>query len=141
MATTNVKTHSGNRVSIQFDGIEVGLVETLQMDDDYGHEPVSGIGDARAEEHVPGMARYSLQASNVVLKRRNLRQAAIVPDGHEQVLRGLVFDIVVMDKDTNRVIAKYLKCTCTRSSISIQKHVPIRGNASFMAIERTGSDL
>lgn len=60
MATTNVKTRSGNRVTVRFDGREIGLVQSVRMSDDYAPEPASGIGDIHVIEYVPTMARHSL---------------------------------------------------------------------------------
>ena len=38
---TNVKTRSGNRIVVVFDGIQLGLVRSVRANDDYSPEPAS----------------------------------------------------------------------------------------------------
>lgn len=141
MATQNIQTHSGNRIFVEFDGVRVGLIESLRATDNYSLEPASGIGDARVQEYVPGMARHTLTVRAMALKRKNLQQVGIVPEGSSQALRGLEFDIVIIDKDTNRIVRKYLGCSCDNSDTEVTKHQIITKSAVFMARDVSGVDL
>jgi hypothetical protein len=138
---TNVKTQSGNRIVVKFDGIEVGLVQNVRSNDDYGHEAASGIGDIHPVEHVPGMARHSISVSTMVLKRGSLRQAGITEENGDGVLRGLVFDIVTVDKETGEELRKYVGCSYTGGDVEVSKHAIVMASAQFLALDVTGSSL
>lgn len=135
---TNLKVQSGNRVSVVFDGQEIGLIQNVRPSDDYGHEPASGIGDIHAVEYVPGMARHSLSVSSMVLKTGGLRQAGITQENGDAVLRGLVFDFVVRDKDSGQELRKYTGCTFVSGDIEVSKHAILMSSAQFMALDVTG---
>ena len=46
----NLKTRSGNRIVVILDGKQIGLMQSVSMNDDYSPEPASGIG-IRAGRH------------------------------------------------------------------------------------------
>ncbi len=99
MATEHRLVQSGNRIEIQFDGKNVGLLQNLRPSDDYGLEPASGVGDIHVQEYVPSMARHHLTASTMVLFAGNLRDAGIAMENGDAVLKGLMFDICIYGKD------------------------------------------
>ena len=90
---------SGNRIVVMFDGKQLGLIQSVRMNDDYSPEPASGIGDIHVQEYVPTMARHSLQVQSMVLNKGTLREAGITAENGDAVLQGLVFDIEVYSKD------------------------------------------
>lgn len=141
MAKTNVKTRTGNRVEVSFDGKRVGLLQNLRMSDDYGLEPASGVGDIHAVENVPGMARHSLSASAMVLKQDSLREIGIAIENGDGALQGLVFDIAVVSKDDQSVLRKYTGCSYASGDVEVSKHSIIVTNAQFMALDVTGVGL
>jgi hypothetical protein len=143
MATEHRITHSGNRIEIQFDGKIIGLLQNLRPSDDYGHEPSSGIGDIHVQEYVPSMARHQLSASTMVLFTANLRDSGIAMENGDEVLKGLVFDIVIYGKDPKSagVLRKYTKCSYTSGAIEISKHAIVASNAQFVALDVTGTRI
>ena len=92
MATEHRIVNSGNRIEIQFDGKVVGLLQNLRPNDEYGHEPASGVGDIHVQEYVPSMARHQLTASTMVLFTANLRDLGIAMENGDEVLKGLGYD-------------------------------------------------
>lgn len=138
---TNVKTQSGNRVEVSFDGKVVGLLQNLRMSDDYGPEPASGIGDIHAIEHVPGMARHSLSASQMVLIKGALRDVGIAVENGDAVLKGNVFDVTVIQKDTQRTLRKYLGCSFASGDVEISKHAIVVSNIQLNALDVQGTGL
>ena len=138
MAKTNVKTQTGNRIVVKFDGQTVGLVQSVSMADDYGLEPASGIGDMHTQEYVPSMARHTVNVSNMVLKAKNMRLLGITPENADAVLAGTVFDIVSQDKDTGKALRTYKDCSYASGSIEVQKHAIVMSNAVFMALNVIG---
>lgn len=141
MATTNVKTRTGNRVIVQFDGKQIGLVQSVRMSDDYGPEPASGIGDIHVQEYVPTMARHSLSVSSMVLFRGAMREAGLATVNGDDALEGKVFDIVTMSKDDGAVLRKYTGCSYASGDIDISKHAIIVSNAMFNALDVSGEGL
>src|SRR5438105_820559 len=111
MATQNLKTRSGNRLIVMFDGKQLGLVQSVDLNDDYSPEPASGIGDIHAQEYVPTMARHSLSVSQMVLNRGAMLEAGIAMENGDAVLQGLVFDIEVFSKDDGTLLRKYVGCS------------------------------
>lgn len=138
---TNLKVRSGNRISVKFDGKDIGLIQNVRMSDDYGHEPASGIGDAHAVEYVPGMARHSLSVSSMTLLTGGLRNAGITGENADQVLQGNVFDFVTMDKTTGEELRKYIGCSYVSGDVDVSKHAIVVSNAQFMALDVTGTDI
>ena len=134
----NLKVRSANLARVVLDGIEVGLLQNVSMNDDYSPEGASGIGDIHVQEHVPTMARHSLSVGKLALRKASLYKAGILPENGEDVLKGNVFDIEVFDKATGEVMRKYLSCTYASGSIEVSKHAIISFNCQFMALDVAG---
>lgn len=140
MATQNLKTRSGNRSRVYFDGQLIGLIQTVRMSDDYAPDPSSGVGDIHVQEWVPTMARHSLNVSAMVLNRGALSQAgAIIPENGDAVLQGLVFDIEVIDRLTNDLLRKYTGCSYASGDIEVSKHTIVMQSAQFNALDVAGT--
>lgn len=143
MAEEHRIVNSGNRIEVQFDGKVVGLLQNLRPSDSYGLEPASGIGDIHVQEYVPSMARHQISASTMVLFSKNLRDSKISMENGDEVLKGLVFDIVVYGKDPKNagVLRKYTKCSYEGGDMEIQKHAIVVSNAQFVALDVTGTKI
>lgn len=134
----NLKTRSGNRITVVFDGKQIGLIQSVSMNDDYAPEPASGIGDIHVTEYVPTMARHSLNVSAMVLNKGSMRQAGIAMENGDAVLQGLVFDIEVLSKDDGELLRKYTGCSYASGSMEVQKHAIVMANGTFNALDVTG---
>jgi len=134
----NLKVRSANLARVLIDGEEVGLMQNINMSDDYGPEGASGIGDIHVQEHVPTMARHSISCSKMALRTAGLYAKGIVPENGEEALRGLVVDIEVLDKNTGEVLRKYLFCTFASGSIEVSKHAIISYQSQWMALDVAG---
>lgn len=141
MSSTNVKARTGNRVIVQFDGKQIGAIQSISMSDDYGPEPVSGIGDIHVQEYAPTMARHSLSVSNMVLNTNNMREAGIATVDGDDALEGKVFDIVVVSKDDATELRRYIGCSYASGSIEVSKHAIIVAQGQFNALNVTGTGL
>jgi hypothetical protein len=135
----NLKTRSGNRVLAMFDGKQIGLIQSIRASDDYGPEAASGIGDIHVQEYVPSQARHNLTVSQMVLNKGGMRKAGITVENGDAVLNGLVFDIVIADKDTGEVLCKYMGCSYASGSTDISKHAIVMADAQFNALNRQGT--
>ena len=139
MSTTNLKTRSGNRIIVVFDGKQVGLIQSVRMNDDYAPEPASGIGDIHVVEYVPTMARHNLSVSNMVLDLGSMRAAGIAAINGDDMLNGTIFDIQVLSKDDGTLLRKYVGCSYASGDMEVSKHQIVMANATFNALDVTGS--
>jgi len=135
----NLKTRSGNRIVVVFDGKQIGLIQNVSANDDYSPEPASGIGDIHVQEYVPTMARHTLSVSAMMLNRGALLEAGIAAENGDAMLQGLVFDFEVYSKDDGTLLRKYVGCSYASGSIDIQKHQIAVQSAQFNALDVVGT--
>ncbi len=135
----NLKTRSGNRIAVVFDGKQIGLIQNISGNDDYSPEPASGIGDIHVQEYVPTMARHTLSVSAMMLNRGALLEAGIAAENGDAMLQGLVFDFEVYSKDDGTLLRKYVGCSYASGSIDIQKHQIAVQSAQFNALDAVGT--
>lgn len=137
----NLQTHSGNRLVVEADGKRIGLAQSWRVDDNFGHEAASGIGDARAVEFVPGMARFTLSITTMVLFRNNLVQLKIIPKNVDDVLRGMELDFVLYSRDTGDWLTKYIGAKYDSGSTDVQAHRIVTKSASFMVRDKDSNNF
>lgn len=135
----NLKVQSGNRVAVVFDGKEIGLIQSINMNDSYGLEAASGIGDIHVQEHVPTLAVHSLSVSTLLLRKGAMMTAGIIPENGEFALQGLVFDIEVYSRDDGRLLRKYVGCSYDSGGIDITKHAIVVQSGQFKALDVVGT--
>lgn len=138
MATTNRLAHSANQVVIRQDNSIVGVIQSLRANDDFAPEPLSGVGDITVQEHVPTVARYSLNVSYMSLRRQSMFSEQVAFETPEDALVGTIFDIEVQDKDTGAILRKYEGCSFASGDVEITKHQIIVTNAQFLALRASG---
>lgn len=136
---SNVKTRSGNRVVVVFDGKQIGLVRSVRANDDYSPEPASGIGDIHVQEYVPTMARHSLSVSSMVLIKGAMLEAGIAAENGDAMLQGLVFDLEVYSKDDGKLLRKYIGVSYASGDIDISAHQIIVQSGQFNALDVVGT--
>lgn len=158
MATQNILAHSGNLITLEFDGKRFGTIQRMNVQDDYGPEPVSGIGDIHVQEYVPSMARHSITVEHAVLKKNSMRHAGLIAENGCARLQGTEFDIVIYEKnpvagaggtasqtgvcDTPMAeVRRYRYCSFASGSISIQAHRVVMTDATFNARDVVGMGL
>lgn len=137
----NLQTRSGNRLVVVLDGNQIGLLQNVDMSDDYSPEPASGIGDIHVAEYVPTMARHVLSISAMVLSKTSLRKMNIFPENGDAVLKGLVFDIEQYDKDSGELLRKYVGCSYASGSVTVSKHSIVVTSGQFNALDVTGTGI
>lgn len=137
MSSTNIKVRSGNRTIVLLDGKQVGLVQSIRASDDYSPEPASGIGDIHVQEYVPTTARHTLSISQMVLYSGSLRQLGVSLENGDDALKGLVFDIVTMDK-SGETLRKYTGCSFASGDLEISAHKILSSSCQFNALDVSG---
>lgn len=138
MASINQNVRSGNRIAIELDGKQVGLIQSVRWSDDYAPDGASGIGDIHVQEHVPTIARHTISVSTMVIKRKSMRELGITAENGDSVLQGRVFDIVAYDKDGD-MLRKAMGCTYASGDLEIQKHAIVMASGTFMALDVSGT--
>jgi hypothetical protein len=134
MSKTNLKTRSGNRTIILMDGKEVGLIQSVRMSDDYSPEPASGIGDIHAVEYVPSMARHNITVQQMCLNTNTMRSLGVSAANGDDMLRGQVFDFLVVSKDDGQILRKYEGCSYASGEAEVQKHAIVMATGQFNAL-------
>lgn len=135
---TNLKVRSGNRTVVMLGGFMIGLIQSVRASDDYSPEAASGIGDIHAQEYVPTMARHMLSVSKMVLIRETIRSSGITPENGDAVLKGTVFDFLVMDKDSGELLKKYIGCSYASGDVDVSKHAIVMASAQFNCLDTQG---
>lgn len=135
---SNVKTRSGNRIVVMFDGKQLGLVQSVRANDDYSPEPASGIGDIHVQEYVPSMARHTLSVSQMVLIKGAMLEAGIAIENGDAALQGLVFDLEMYDKDSGQLLRKYVGVSYASGDLDISAHRIVVASGQFNALDVVG---
>ena len=138
--------YTGNLITIEFAGKKIGTIASMTVNDDYGPEPVSGIGSIGVYEYPPTMARHTLSVEYAILKKRSLINMGVVPENGCERLDGYELDIIIHDKndcdaseEKDTVLRAYRKCTLASGSFQIQAHRVIMSNATFNARRVSGT--
>lgn len=142
MSTQNSHVQTGNKIVVLFDNKPVGLVQSVRMNDSYGLEAASGVGDIHVVEHVPTRAMHSLSVSSLVIDKNKLSDAgAVVPENGDAALQGLVFDFVAVSRVTNQVMRKYRSCSFDSGDVDISAHRIVSRSGQFKALDVTGTGV
>lgn len=136
---SNVKTRSGNRMAVVFDGQQIGAVRSVRGNFDLSPEPVTGIGDINALEHVPSMARHSISVSQMVLFKNNMMDVGLATENGEAALQGLVFDIEVYAKDDGKLLRKWIGVSYASGDIDINANQIVVMSGQFNALDAVGT--
>ena len=138
--------YTGNLITIEFAGQTIGTIASMTVNDDYGPEPVSGIGSIGVYEYPPTMARHTLSVEYAILKKRSLINMGVVPENGCERLDGYELDIIIHDKNgcdasktEGTALRAYRKCTLASGSFQIQAHRVIMSNATFNARQVSGT--
>ena len=136
MSSNSVRTKTGNRFKIKFDGQVIGVCKSIDMRDEMGLEPVSGIGSINVVEYVPTLARYTLSVEEIIMDSNSLRSLGLIAENGADALLGKIFDIESTD-DTGAG-RKYMGCSYASGSISIRGNAILVSNATFNATDASG---
>lgn len=142
MSTINRQVQSSNLLLIQFDGKQIGIVQTLRMSGDFGLTDESGIGDNLVIEYVPGIAHVNVSASGIVLLTNNLIAAGIAPSSSaKEVLSGKVFDIGLYSRASGAWLLTAVDCSLASIDIGVNTGRAVTYDASFRARDMKGTLL
>jgi hypothetical protein len=105
---------------VEFDGQQIGVVETARFSGDFGLQDVSGIGDNVVIEYVPGIAHISVSASGILLLNKNLISAGLAPGSSvRDILNGKVFDIGLFSRASGAWLLKAIDCSFASIDVGV----------------------
>lgn len=142
MPTINKKVQSSNLLVIQFDGLQIGIVQTARFSGDFGLTDESGIGDSVVVEYVPGIAHINVSASGILLLQNNLVAAGLFPSSSvREVLAGKVFDIGIFNRTSGAWLLKAIDCSPASMDIGVNTGRAMTYDYSFRARDLAGTLL
>lgn len=143
MPQVNTQVYTGNIVEITFDGVVVGMCQSLRASEDTGLQEVSGIGNAKATEYVPSLIRYTVTASFLQMRTQSVEAVSGVRIANRtanDALSGLVFDIIVRNK-AGQMLKRFVSCNYGSGDLEVNKHAIVGRNITFMALDQDGDFL
>ena len=153
--TPRVFAKSGNKILIQFAGVTIGLCQSVDIQEDYGLEPCSGIGSIEVSEWVPTLARYTVHVEEIILQAGSMRSAGLIPEDAAAALVGKQFDITFVSTgntgiagaanttvDAIPALDRVIQgCTYASGNVRIEKNRVVIASAVFNAISVKGKAI
>ncbi len=131
---TNVQSFVGNLTSLYVAGTPIALTQSCRIITDYQQQPNSGMGNNEAIEYVPGMTSITVEITNAMLRTQSMESLGISPINTADILKGIVFDLIIFDKLTPQPIISVRKLSISQATITIAKHAIYQLDATFMAL-------
>ncbi|UOF90773.1 hypothetical protein LSG31_00375 [Fodinisporobacter ferrooxydans] len=140
MPTINRQVQSANLLVIEFDGQQIGVVQTARFSGDFSLTDESGIGDNVVVEYVPGIAHITVSASGILLIQKNLLSAGLMPSNSvRDVLQGNVFDIGLYSRSSGAWLLKAIDCSPASMDIGVNTGRAATYDYSFRARDIAGT--
>lgn len=153
-------TRSGNRIVVLFGGHIVGLVQSVQLADDYGVQPANRLGSLESVELVPLEANHTINVSLMMLSRDGLyktgagkatKSEVLIPHSgvnsdttntNKSAIAGKELEIVVhaINKDgtLGDPLVWYHRCVYSSGNVDVTNNRLTVSNATFRAVHRDG---
>lgn len=152
---------SGNRIVVLFGGKLVGLVQSVQLADDYGIQAANRLGSIESAELIPLEATHTITVSLMMLSKDTLyntgkgttqtSETVLIPHsgvdptnrtGNTSAINGKELDIVVHsireDGSLGDVLASYTRCVYASGTVDVSANRLTVSNATFRAVHRSG---
>jgi len=129
---------TGNEVDVYLDGIQAEALQTITGSDDYGHQPVSGVGNIHVMEYVPERAMHQVTIDRMAMRKDQLVKAGIVQENGDSAMRGKVFDVEIFHKE-GALMKKYVKAVCSSARMTVTAHRVTISDAVFLARDTVGT--
>jgi len=141
MAQANRIFRHANTHQILLDGKLVGGFRSVTLDTNFGVEGQYQIGDIDPVENIPNRAEYRVSVEQMVLRRTSLKDQGLQPENGAAALQGVVFDIVVLDKETGEPLLVHRGATFESGSVDVRASSVISSRASFRCLTTAGTGL
>lgn len=131
--------YNGGMVVLKVKGVQIGRAKSITARRSYGTEGVYEIDSIMPQEHV-----YNKYEGSVSLSKFLIRKADFVANGitwlGEDILKGGVLDIEVIDKTTNKTLRCYHGCSVQDYSENFQANAISGEDANFVYLYCTDGD-
>ena len=131
------KTYSGNEVEVYINGELVPVLSQLTMDDDYGLQPLSGVGDGHVQEWVPGQFTHRATIAKALFKPESLFASRIIPENGDVIMQGLEYDVEIFFKEGG-MGRKLENAKCGTNSVRVRMHGILEVDATFVGRDASG---
>ncbi|BAK52961.1 virion structural protein [Bacillus phage SP-10] len=139
MATQAKQTvHTGATVLLMIKNKVVGRAQGLDGRRSFGTEGVYEIGSIMPQEHVQNRYEGSFTLDRFFVKKKSLADLDLAPLG-EDVLKLDIFDVVIVDKETNSILRAYRGCTVSEYSETFRVGQISGENATFQYLKASDS--
>ncbi|GLI90606.1 hypothetical protein ACSHUI_00850 [Bacillus subtilis] len=139
MATQAKQTvHTGATVLLMIKNKVVGRAQGLDGRRSFGTEGVYEIGSIMPQEHVQNRYEGSFTLDRFFVKKKSLADLGLAPLG-EDVLKLDIFDVVIVDKETNSILRAYRGCTVSEYSETFRVGQISGENATFQYLKASDS--
>lgn len=128
-----VHSHVGIKIQLASTGKDIGSgrIQTLNSDQDFGQQPVHGVGDYMPSEIVPTRFAGTLSLNAFRIRLKDLVDLGLAALGAD-ILKLGVINIVMFDKHDSQVYRVYENCYCSRYSERVQEGAIAGEDATFL---------
>jgi len=128
---------TGNRAILKIGGVAVaiGVVQNINVSDDFGLQRVSGLGHEEAIETVTGEVTHSISMSKCFVYNKKMTDLGYVPEQPDYLTRP-EFEVEIMDKLGQKTLELYTGAKVATYSRSYGKHTLCIEDLSIIAIHK-----
>lgn len=115
----------------------VPVLSQLTLDDDYGLQPLSGVGDGHVQEWIPGQFTHRATLAKALFKPESLFASKIIPENGDVIMQGVEYDVEVFFKDGGTA-RKLENAKCGTNSTRLRMHGILEVDATFVGRDVSG---
>ena len=130
---TNSQVKSGNSHFVYMDGVKIGFARSVTVRVDFALEGQYGIGGIDPLENTPTRADYSIDVSEITLKKGSLSDLGVVAQNGTDALQGRVIDIITQDSN-GVVLRRCVGCSNGGGETKVEANHVIITDSHFKAL-------
>ncbi len=136
------KIMHGARVKVIFDGKQIGILTTVTENEDYGLQPIYGIGEFTPQEILAMRFSGDFNYTKLVVASEKIKDLKLaertgksVPSIVREIMTQKGFTIVIEDKYTKENIATITECKMGSISLTVTENALLQqsGRGSYGA--------
>ncbi len=126
---------SGHQVALLVGGKLVGYARSANINQDFGVEPIYTIGDIMPKENAPLRWSGNIDIDKFFIRKDLAQGGANFDVSADGILEASPIDVTIIDKGSQKVLIKALRCTLTSVGISITSNA-FTGERATLVPER-----
>lgn len=130
-------TMTGNRALFKIKGVAVaaGIVQSVNVSDDFGMQRISGLGSAEAVELVIGEISHTISVNKFFGYNQKLKDLGYVPESRDYLTSGEM-DMEILDNISGATLEHYTGCKAANAGRDYSKHGPSSESVTFFALHK-----